>query len=385
MPRLAPAASLSFLLALAAAPVAARAPEIPPPPVIIRHGPPAGGSTLLMTPEADVRCGGAPMVPLYADDLPVAGAAEGAGAWNDWVLDFSVSDEGRTLDIRPAPQGRAGGETAEAIQAVLAAWRFTPGARSDCRLTVRWTARTLDEARPDDLLRYYAVTRTRGPLRDAVAARLAGPGADCVGEAPNGGFFGGRAPRTVSHPDFRIGRRPPPGGRSWTVVRWNVDAEGRTTHIETLGSSGDADLDAETRRAVAETTVRPGRPLTGCVYNFHRIGPALAAPPSPTPETRPDPLSDCPAAVGERFAVRSTPRYPGAFQQRAIEGWALVRFDIASWGQVGAVEVIEVQPAQAFADSARRAVLGGSATAGFEAAVRCVVPVRFRMPDDRED
>ncbi len=64
-----------------------------------------------------------------------------------------------------------------------------------------------------------------------------------------------------------------------------------------------------------------------------------------------------------------------------IEGWALVRFDFATWGQVGNLSVIEAQPASAFAESAGRTVLSGRADPGFTAGVRCVVPVRYRIGD----
>lgn len=347
----------------------------PPPPVVVRQGRMAGQveDTRLRLPEAETTCNGVAISPVYSEAL----AAQQASAWDarddDTVLSFSIAADGRTTDISPddAPRTSFG-----ALQAELAAWRFPAQPRQNCRLTVRWRVTPLAEAETPDLLNYFAVNRTTGPLRNAVAKRLGGPDADC------GARFGGRRPEVVSFPNFQKGRRPPPGGRSWSVTRWNIDAEGRATNVETLGSSGDADLDAEARRATAETRMLPGPARTGCVYNVYRTGETLPAPPMPPEDQPEDPLQQCPPAVGDRFKARSNPAFPAAFSQRSIEGWAKVRFDIAPWGQIGNVSVIEAQPAAAFGEDALRLVQTSQATPGFEAGVRCVVPVRYRLPDE---
>lgn len=341
---------------------------------------PSAAEAVFLLPTVETACDGAPIQPEHAEEIgPDAVLDADAAERADTVLAFSIDADGRTRDIGPAPGASPWSPSAaEAVQAGLAAWRFPTGARKDCRLTIRYRARPMAEVETGDLLRYFAVTRTTGPVRDAVADRLAGPDASCGGEKR-----GGRAPRTVSYPDFHIGRRPPPGGRTWTVLRWNIAADGRATDVETLGSSGDAELDAETRRAVSETVVAPGRPLKGCVYNFYRNGPILPAPPVPEPAD--DPLANCPDVVADRFRAPSDLPYPTAFRERSVEGWALVRFDTATWGQVGNVQVVEAQPAAAFAAAARRLVAGGAATPSFEAGVRCIVPVRYRMPVEGDD
>ena len=167
-------------------------------------------------------------------------------------------------------------------------------------------------------------------------------------------------------------------------MRWGVDAEGRTVDVETLGSSGDTVFDAETRRAVSETVVQGGAPLRGCVANFYRIGERLPAP--DLPEREDDQLQNCPAEVRTRFQARGAPEtFPVAFRERGIEGWALVRFDLATWGQVGNVEVIDAQPAAAFGDSGRRTVQAGRAEPSNSHGVRCVVPVRYVLPTNPFD
>lgn len=341
--------------------------------------------SLLQIPTYGVTCGGAAIRPTYADDLRIETVRFGSEK-PGVTLSFSIAEDGRTRDIRSSSTRTHPSEEivisstppTDQEQAALAAWRFSGGPRSDCRLTIRYTAKPVVEASNGDLLRYFAVTRTRGPIRDAVAARLAGPDANCGGDRR-----GGRRPRTVSYPDNNIGQRPPPGGRSWTVLRWDVDAEGRATGVETLGSSGDAAFDAETRRAVSATVVEGGAPLKGCVYNFYRVGERLPAP--NLPEREDDPLQNCPAEVSTRFQARGAPEsFPTAFRERGIEGWALVQFDLATWGQVGNVEVIDAQPA-AFGDSGRRTVQSGRAEPSNSAGVRCVVPVRYVLPTNPID
>lgn len=368
-----PNAMAGALAALACAP-AALAQAAPPPVVFTPHESDAPAAQILLDPTARITCGGETVAPLHAQTFAPMAAPPHQGpdaAARRGDLAFAIDAEGRTHAIRPAPGGAGGDPTA---QATLAAFRFAPGlARSDCVASLRYQPVSLDEAEAPLLLRYFAVTRTNGDLRDRIARRLAGPDANCM-DAP-------RRPRTASFPDFEKGTRPPPGGYSWTVLRWNVDAEGNARDVEILGSSGDADLDAEGLRAVSETTLYPGAPRTGCVYNFFRRGPSLPAPALPSREDYDDPLQTCPAEVGARFAARPDLTYPRAFRERGVEGWALVRFDFATWGQIGNVEVIEAEPAAVFGEEARRIVQGGRAEPGFEAGVRCVVPVRFVLPD----
>lgn len=340
----------------------------------------------LVIPSTDIRCDGQPVQPTFSDDLRVETTGPSRRDRTAVSLLFSVNDTGRTFDIR-SPQTTTPGPIRVIIptdiasqqeQAALAAWRFE-GPRRDCILTIRYAFKPLVEATTGDLLRYFAVTRTRGPIRDAVAARLAGSDANCGGERR-----GGRAPRVVSYPDYKVGQRPPPGGQSWTVVRWDVDADGRAVNVETLGSAGDTAFDAETRRAVSETVVESGAPLKGCVFNFYRNGENLPAP--VMQQISDDARQNCPPEVGARFQARvASETYPQAFRDRRIEGWARVRFDLASWGEVGNVTLIDAQPADAFGDGGVRLVRTGRADSGFDAGIRCVAPVRYVLSQSPGD
>lgn len=375
-------AALLPALVLIASPAAAQdRVEYLGPPVII----PAARDTdrpeamVVNTPSAEARCDGVAVQPIQAEQFaPTAfSPSPRMGRIGDGLMDFDIDADGRPLNIRPVQPSTApvGAADSAALQAVLAGWRFPAGKRDGCRLTLSWRTQALAEAETADLMKLFAMGQTARPIREAVALRLGGEGADC------GDRWGGRLPKLVSYPDFMTGRRPAPGSRAWTVVRWNIDAEGKTTEVETLGSSGDADLDAETRRAISDSAARPGPARKGCVANYYRWGQPLAAPPITPAHQREDPLQNCPAEIGERFKARREPIYPAAFSQRSIEGWALIRFDIAPWGALGNVEVVESQPAAAFGDDARRMVQNSTATPAFNAGVRCVVPVRYLMPE----
>ena len=364
---------------LAAGPAHAQTSQ--PPPIQGVQAPPPPDQTVLFVPEASTSCADGPLAPLASDAFaptqwgatfvtrPVGQRIERA------AYAFSISPEGRPLTIRPVVEdglSQLSPPVDAETQAAFASWRFPAEARSDCRLALRYTPTPLAQAEVDTLVKFYALARPSGALRQAVERRLRRPGDDC--ERPP-------ALRTLAYPDFLRTDRPRPGSRSWAAVRWNIAADGSTTAVETVGSSGDAVLDAEVRRAIAETTYRSG-PRTGCLYSYWRDGPPLPAPPvnRDPPE---DPLARCSEAINGRFTPGPL-TYPPAFQNRGIEGWARVRFDVAPWGEIGNVSVVEVQPAAAFGGSAERIVASGRVTPAFDAEIRCVVPIIFRLPEAGE-
>lgn len=364
---------------LSSMPVAAAPAQERPEPVMVRQGsgqirPPL---MTLMDPTPVALCGDVVVAPVQAGAIAPAAAGEGAGPERS-TLHFAIDADGRTRDIRPAQPGDDGGPRAWSpeTQAELASWRFPAAARSDCRLEVAYAPVAVADADDALLARYFAVTRTTGALREAVERRLGGPQGDCFGPRR-----AERRPLRAGYPDFLRGPRPAPGVRSWTIVGWDVDAEGQPVGVRTVASSGDQIMDAEGRRAMQEMRLTPGPALTGCVYNFYRNGETLTAPGLTPEEERRDPLQNCPQALRHRMVIASDLRFPAAFETRSIEGWALVRFDVAPWGQIANVAVIEAQPAAAFGDAAQRLIQRSRAEPGFEAGVRCVVPVRYRIPD----
>lgn len=334
--------------------------------------------TVLLVPETGIMCADGPVEPTASEGLapapqaatfptPPVGEAGLRAAY-----DFSIAPTGRPLSIRPTRDGGFSRLTFTAdaeTQAALASWTFPAQARVGCRMTVTYTPAPLAVAGPDILVRFYGAARPSGALRGAVERRLRGPGDDC--DRPP-------ALRTLAYPDF-LASRPRAGARSWSALRWNVTADGITGSVETIGSSGDAVLDAEGRRAIGETTYRSG-PRTGCLYNYWRVGPRLPAPPV-NRDAPDDPLENCPESFGARFRP-GVLTFPPAFQALGIEGWARIRFDAAPWGQIGNASIVEAEPAAAFGDQALQIVNSSRVEPSFEAGIRCVVPIIFRLPDE---
>lgn len=371
-------AVLMLSLSLAAPAVAQTA---PPPIITVREGSAATAAgprmVILKTPTAT--CAGQPAAtPLYSEPLTpeILPASSRQAVDGETRLAFSIDPDGRTRDIRldqgmaPVPPILVPGYDQSEDQATLAAWRFPPVAAKDCRLTIVRRAVPIAYAPPAAVAQLAASAGGRN-ARSVIKTRFAQPGDDCDSPPPL---------LNASYPDRRKGSTPP-GGVSWVMIRWDILPDGRTGNIETLASSGDQVFEAESRRAVGETRFVDGSPRTGCVSPFSRTGDDLTD--TPQPEPTDDVLKDCPADVRARFTPgRLT--YPDAFRRRGIEGWAIVRYDIASWGQVGAVSVLEAQPAAAFGNAARQVISSGQATPGFTGAVRCTDRIIFRMPRDGE-
>lgn len=345
---------------------AALAQAAPPPPIVISAQ--SAMTTWLTTREATLQCDGQPIQALYAEPLApqVTAAAPDAGLQpSTQALRFSINAEGRPRSIRPAPAASPRFLQTDESQAALAAYRFAPGqARADCAMTIRLTPRPLAEASREQLAFAYAVDGARPA---AIVQRLAREGDDCR-ERPH--------PAVAVYPSRDAGR-PPAGGRAWSVTRWNVGRDGRTSDVETLASSGHDAFDAEARRVVIASTFQPDAPRRGCINAWTRAGETLLD--TPEPEPTDDPLKNCPAELRARF-THGRLIYPHAFQQRGIEGWAIVRYDIASWGETGAIEVLEAQPAAAFGEAARNIIRASRATPGHVAGIRCTDRIIFRLP-----
>ncbi|RKH77604.1 TonB family protein, partial [Corallococcus praedator] len=75
-----------------------------------------------------------------------------------------------------------------------------------------------------------------------------------------------------------------------------------------------------------------------------------------------------------------TGQFPPQFQRRAIEGWAIVQYDIAPWGATGNMKLLLAEPAAAFGDSALSLVRQAKFPASSTGAAACVMRVRFNMP-----
>lgn len=260
------------------------------------------------------------------------------------------------------------------LDPALAAARFATGAPHDgCTITYSALASPLEAAAKPLLHRLLGGPSARTAPR--VLWRAAQPeDGDCYRReqlAP--------AVRVFIDP-----RRAPsaPGSWNWAVVQHDVDAAGRVTNLRPLAGSDDTAYAEEARRAAAQNRFYGGG-RRGCLAYFVQPPRApLRAPPGPELPTLLRPGDTCQPDRDDRLARPRKPQFPLAFRRRAIEGWAILRFDIAPWGAVGNVETVLAEPAAAFGAAAVDALGGATRTgpATPQGERGCLVRVRFGMP-----
>jgi TonB family protein len=181
--------------------------------------------------------------------------------------------------------------------------------------------------------------------------------------------------RNRAYPDFESIPQAP-GTTSWSMVGYDLAESGRPVRLRTLEGSGNAALDRAAVEAVAQSRFWTGG-RTGCLYPYYRRGPILVAPPMPEAASVRPTGATCPAETG--WDRKPVLRYPEPYRRRSTEGWALIAFDVAPWGQTGNVRVLAAEPAAAFGDYGKRVIESATkpkSTAGY---VGCVERVRFAM------
>ena len=83
----------------------------------------------------------------------------------------------------------------------------------------------------------------------------------------------------------------------------------------------------------------------------------------------------CPPS--DRWTYRQPLVFPDPWRRRAIEGWAIVTFDVAPWGEVGNTRVVASEPAAAFGEQAVRLLRGATKPASATGYSGCFERVRF--------
>lgn len=350
----------------------------PPPPPIVSIGPTMPQRTdtarIVTWSAALVRCDGVPVAPALAPDpepafVPVGNTVSIVSV----EVPFRIDARGRPLSIGQPTRFAPG---ADGLPAALAATRFPAGPeRSGC--TVRFMPAMTPLAEAPAAVQRAAILWS-GPFRPPELARsLVPPGSTCTAPPPD--------PRRILFPPFKqLGRVP--GRRQWTLVGYDLDARGHPRDVVTRGGSGNVAFDRAAVAAITGSRFEPGA-RSGCIYPYHLTAEVLPAPPRPTREearARANlPVDTCPADLAW---VRPPPNfYPQPFRLRAIEGWAAVAFDVATWGEVGNVRVLAAEPAAEFGRTAVQMVQGGMKQPSPRGATGCIQIVRFALssPDLR--
>lgn len=275
---------------------------------------------------------------------------------------FGVDADGRVIDLK-----REGAWTPDSQAAVIASWRFAPGApASDCKFDVAATVTPLAAASPARLMQ--AMIAEGRNARPALRQALDGLG-DCA-RAPR------RRPDTIAFPDLRSF-----GDRSvdpaWAGLTYDIDADGAVRNVKIVTQHGEQAFADTAASSVAESRFQPGSPRKGCHAVFKarpEISPATARPDMASFER---PGDACPL---KQVALPDAKPYPPAYGNRRVGGWAVVRFDVTPAGQIGPVQVLASQPTPAFGVAAVE-LMQRVKPAGEAAGSRgCVMPIIYALP-----
>lgn len=340
---------------------AAVPPDIPPPPPLVDAD--TNGPALIAWQVARITCSEGNL-PVAAAVTPFPQSGWSAMRLTEAEYQFSVDGEGRPVDIH-RPQGGPFVQFTDDLAPALAASRFAQGApRHDCRVTFKAAVTPLAGVTPRDAM---TLAMTGGAQRKALWDRIRPAGSTCTDPQP--------APLLRAFPDFA--RIPSvPGQRSWSMVGFDISASGKPLAPHLIGASGNAALDSAARDAVARSRfVKKAR--TGCLYYYWRDAATLKAPVMPDPASVRPKDANCPEHLS--WVGQPNMQYPANYRRRAVEGWAIVAFDTAPWGETGNFRVLAAQPSADFGQAAINTLRPARLARSNSGYVGCVERVRFAM------
>ncbi len=351
---------IRFILFLSLAAIAVPAAAVPPPPPV---SPDSRG--ISVWEPGPVLCDGQAVKPISVrrpDPAMTWGVDRDQGP--PIAIRFRIDAQGRPLTIDDSAAN--GGNYAQDIAPALAASRFPAGAaRQGC--TVFYSRRVTRFAdTPVDNLIAYSIFPDNGPLPEAGWRAIRQPGSDCLTNPQP------QALVRVS-PDFA--KLPgTPGVRDWTMIAFDLDKRGRPVAARTLYGTGNTALDAAGVKAVRASRFTASA-RTGCRFPYYRHPVKLVAPEGPDPESLRPAGSTCPDH-GE-WARRPVLTYPDPYRRREIEGWAIIAYDVAPWGETGNIRTLAAEPAAAFGRQAEQVIRSAAKPASASGYTGCIDRVRF--------
>jgi TonB family protein len=325
-------------------------------------GPPQ--PTLTIWRAGTTRCGGEPVAATQGPSpLPTLGWSGTRDA--PLRATFRIDATGRPLGIHR--EARRFGQDMGDMLPALAAARFATGvARNACSIVFTPDQLPVDDV-PLAIAMAYTLFPTGSPAPEGLWRRIRPADTSCFEPAP--------AQLNRAYPDFTTiaGQR---GRPLWSMVGYDIDADGKPVRIHTVSGSRSNALDAASRRAVKQSRFGKGA-RHGCLYPYWRIADPLPAPEPPARESMPAQPEACKALGAWVRAPRLV--YPDEYRRRGIEGWAILSYDVAPWGALGNIKVIAAEPTADFGEAALNMFTGLSRNPSGTGASGCVERVRYVM------
>ncbi|WP_440521160.1 energy transducer TonB [Sphingomonas sp.] len=351
------------------APVAPPAPMPPPVPAPPRLWPPYSDqpADIVSYAMSIPKCGTVAVTPVGVA-IPrtiVEGGYSADRPASPITLTFRIDDSGRPMTIR-GDETVAKRDARDEMEATMSAMRFRAGrAAASCSVTFTPTVTKVAEA--DDDLLYHALrdNAARLPAMEQVRTRLNLPhGGTCDEGTPD--------PLLIRFPDFLPERRPP-GQPLAAIASFSIGADGVPYDVRLIRGSGNAEYDRLEVEATAGSRFER-KPFTRCFRGGAIYPQTMTIVADTTAEALASP--GCPHV---QWTVQPDLAIPERFRKRAIEGWAIVAFDITADGSPANVQMLRSEPADSFGNAAIAAVRGGRATPG--ARQGCTQRLLFKMVD----
>jgi len=206
---------------------------------------------------------------------------------------------------------------------------------------------------------------------------------EALDKAGNCGQQPRRTPDVIAYPDLR-GFNDKSASPAWAGVRYSIDANGAVRDVTIVARGGDAAFADAAASSIAESRFQPGLARTGCHAAFTARPKITPAPPRPDIKVFDRPGDAC-TLTREAMNAPETKIFPPAYAKTAVAGWAIIRFDVAPWGQIGNVEVVTSQPSDAFGVAARNLVSSSRPSAPATGYRGCLVPIVYAVPPPLED
>lgn len=324
-------------------------------------------------------CDGGAAVPVRAES-PFPAYAMGAPGLKPMsaTVMFDIDVEGRPVRIvrqqTPLTPPYLYAPSEDVLPA-FTAWRFAAGQpRTGCRVRFEAMATAAAEAPVTLVRRYYVAPHQRRGDQAALFRRIHPADTDCIES-------GTPRIRLRAFPAFEDIPQAP-GTWSYSMTTFDIDRSGKPVRVRLTESAGNSALDRASVAAVRRSRFAP-EARRGCTYPYHRSATeALVAPAMPEKARYVPQGARCPDRdTGWTFMPALS--FPAGFERRRIEGWAIIGYDVASWGMIGNVRVLAAEPAAAFGEEAARIVEASRQAASPAGRTGCVDVVRFVMPEGR--